>query len=243
MQERLQKILSRYGVAARRKAEDLIRAGRVSVNGKVAVIGQKADPTVDHIEVDGKLLDPQVEKIYYLMYKLVGVETTMERGDRAMLVPSVYDLLPPPLRGKVFPVGRLDKDSEGLLLFTNDGELKYKLEHPKFDHEKEYEVEVAGEMHDGALRKLEKGVMIDGVKTKAAQVRRLGPKRFRIALTEGRNRQIRRMCQKVGSEVVGLRRVRMMTVEDRKLQAGDGRMLALEEVQRLRAAVGLESPA
>ncbi|OGJ58277.1 hypothetical protein A3H22_03135 [Candidatus Peribacteria bacterium RIFCSPLOWO2_12_FULL_55_15] len=240
MQERLQKILSSYGIAARRKAEDLIRAGRVSVNGKVAAIGQKADITIDRVEVDGKLLEPQIEKVYYLMYKPVGVETTNAcHTERSRSATS--DFLPSFLRGKVFPVGRLDKDSEGLLLFTNDGELKYRLEHPKFDHEKEYEVETAEQIFDGALRKLEKGVMMDGTKTKPACIKRLGPKNFRIALTEGRNRQIRRMCQKVGSEVVGLRRIRIMTLEDKKLKAGEGRMLSPEEVWRLRDEVGLES--
>lgn len=260
MQERLQKILSRYGICARRKAEDLIRAGRVFVNGKVAAIGQKADSTIDRIEVDGKVLQSHVEKVYYLMYKPRGVETTMigdRRGGRyqrdrdggntsapsvpsSTSVPSVYNLLPPPIRGKVFPIGRLDKDSEGLLLFTNDGELKYRLEHPKFDHEKEYEVETAEQIFDGALRKLEKGVMIDGTKTKPARVARLGERNFRITLTEGRNRQIRRMCQKVGSEVVRLQRMRIISLRDEKLQRGKGRMLSLGEVQRLRDAVGLE---
>jgi len=232
MQERLQKILSRYGIAARRKAEVLIRAGRVSVNGEVAAIGQKADIATDRVEVDGEILKATVEKVYYLMYKPVGVETTnachpeknFSHHDK-----TVYDLLPPPIRGKVFPVGRLDKDSEGLLLFTNDGDLKYRLEHPKFDHEKEYEVKTAEEIHDGALRKLEKGVMIDGTKTKPARVTRLGPSTFRIALTEGRNRQVRRMCQKVGSEVVSLRRVRIMNLQDDHLQRGKGRMLTERE--------------
>lgn len=237
MKERIQKILSRRGIAARRKAEDFIRAGRVLVNGKIATIGQKADPTSDHIEVDGKPIAPQAEKIYYLMYKPVGVETTKkvavdgachtERDDTS--IATVYDFLPPDLRTKVFPIGRLDKESEGLLLFTNDGELKYRLEHPSFDHEKEYEVETAEEMHDGALRKLEKGVVIDGTKTKPARIARCGRKMFRIALTEGRNRQIRRMCQKVGGAVVRLRRMRIMDLRDDRLRAGEGRMLTEKE--------------
>lgn len=264
MQERLQKILSRCGVSARRKAEDLIRAGRVRVNGLAAAIGQKADITLDRIEVDGKTLDPKIEKMYYLTYKPRGMETTMGRnrsepachterlsagqaGSRSAtrdnwsratsldyarddtLTTTVYDLLPKDLRGKVFPVGRLDKESEGLLLFTNDGALKYRLEHPKFDHEKEYEVETAEEIQDGALRKMEKGVMLDGTKTKPARIARCGRKKFRIALTEGRNRQIRRMCQKVGSAVVRLRRVRIMNLRDDGLRAGEGRMLTEKE--------------
>lgn len=243
MQERLQKILSRHGIAARRKAEEFIRAGRVRVNGKVAAIGEKADAATDRIVVDGKELPRVLEKIYYLMYKPVGVETTRgHKGGTYTSVPSVPsipffpfvdDLLPPHLRTKVFPIGRLDKDSEGLILFTNDGELKYKLEHPKFDHEKEYEVETAEEIHDGAMRKLEKGVMLDGVKTKKTHITRLGPSAFRIALTEGRNRQIRRMCQKVGSTVVRLRRVRIMNLRDENLQQGKGRLLTGREIAEL----------
>ncbi len=266
MQERLQKILSRYGICARRKAEDLIRAGHVSVNGEVAAIGQKADIATDRVEVDGEILKATVEKVYYLMYKPVGVETTnanrwghsagvmvsssnhdtqggvalrRAQGDtvscpkKSVPITTVYDLLPPPIRGKVFPVGRLDKESEGLLLFTNDGELKYRLEHPKFDHEKEYEVETAEQIFDGALKKLEKGLMVDGTKTKPARVTRLGPSTFRIALTEGRNRQIRRMCQKVGSAVVRLRRVRIMRLCDDALQEGNGRMLTGRELAGL----------
>src|SRR3989344_2664424 len=157
------------------------------------------------------------------------------------LTRTVRDLLPKELQGAIYPVGRLDKDSEGLLLLTNDGVLAYRLTHPKFDHEKEYEVELKEKIFDGALDKLEKGVMIDGTKTKPARITRIGPHNFRIALTEGRNRQIRRMCQKVGSEVVSLKRIRIMTLEDKKLKAGEGRMLSPEEVWRLRDEVGLES--
>src|SRR3989344_2231016 len=207
MLERLQKILSARGIASRRKAEEYILAGLVTVNGKVATLGQKADPEVDKIEVSGKVMEERAEMLYYLMYKPVGVETSNVEGDRggrssrgdrgtggrtsttslpskASTAPTVRDILPEDLKGKIFPVGRLDKDSEGLLLFTNDGALAYRLTHPKFDHEKEYEVTLADPMPNGALNKIAAGLMIDGSKTKPATVTRLAPDSFRITLTE-----------------------------------------------------------
>lgn len=269
MQERLQKILSSRGIASRRKAEEYIKAGLVKVNGAVAVIGQQADAEKDSIEVDGKVLQARLEMLYYVMHKPRGVETTnIERVMKAppapaisatrqspsrkkfleaqitfdaseSLVPSVRDLLPKELQGKLFPVGRLDKDSEGLLLFTNDGVLAYRLTHPKFDHEKEYEVTVAHDITNGQLKKLEEGMTISGEKTKPTRIKRLGPATFRITLTEGKNRQIRRMCQKVGCPVVTLRRVRIMTLVDASMKSGEVRQLSPPETQALLRSVGL----
>ena len=271
MLERLQKILSARGIASRRKAEEYILAGLVKVNGKVAILGQKADPEKDTVEVDGKVVEARKELLYYVMQKPVGVVTenishenqqtplrssasggTSYEGQARKPLPteasakvgsnsisSVRDLLPAHLRGKLFPVGRLDKDSSGLLLFTNDGVLAYRLTHPKFDHEKEYEVTTEQPIPNGALRKLAEGdLKIFGEKTKPATVRRLSPSSFRIAITEGRNRQIRRMCQKVGSPVKTLRRIRIVTLEDAALP--DGKVRELTEAERtalLRAIV------
>ncbi len=236
MEERLQKILSARGIASRRKAEEYITQGLVTVNGVVATLGQKADPETDVIEVSGKVLEARREFLYYLFHKPRGIVTTNADmpGDK-----TVKDLLPAELQSKIFPVGRLDKDSEGLLLLTNDGVLAYRLTHPKFDHEKEYEVTVAHAITDGALRKLEQGMTISGEKTKPATVKRLGPDRFLIAITEGRNRQIRRMCQKVGSPVDRLKRVRIVTLEDAALPAGGLRSLREDELHPLLAALGL----
>lgn len=243
MLERLQKILSARGLASRRKAEEYIKAGFVRVNGKVAELGQKADPLVDRIEVDGKVLKERQEMLYYVMQKPVGVETSNVEKGRGIRggedKRTVRDLLPKHLQGKIFPVGRLDKDSSGLLLFTNDGALAYRLTHPKFEHEKEYEVVVEHPMPEGALRKLEKGLLIFGMKTKRAYVQRLSGRRFRIALTEGRNRQIRRMCQKVGYSVQKLHRVRIVTLEAPDLADGDLRLLTVEEREALLRAVDL----
>lgn len=260
MQERLQKILSARGIASRRKAEEYILAGLVTVNGKKAELGQKADPEVDRIEVDGKVMQERAEMLYYLMYKPVGIETSNvpheeqgtlpaaapgrrggkpARRPRAPTAPNVRDLLPPNLQGKIYPVGRLDKDSEGLLLLTNDGPLAYRLTHPKFEHEKEYEVTVKDEVKESALEKIRNGVMLDDAKTKPAIITRLGPNVIRIALTEGRNRQIRRMLSKVGSEVTKLVRVRITTLTDPALKPGKLRLLSKAEKTQLLASIGL----
>lgn len=236
MQERLQKILSAQGIASRRKSEEYILAGLVKVNGKVAELGQKADPETDTIEVDGKILNDRAEMLYYLLNKPVGIETTNATVAGQQ---TVKDLLPKELQGMIFPVGRLDKDSGGLLLLTNDGVLAYRLTHPKFDHEKEYEVTVGNDIKNGALKKLEEGVMIDGSKTKPATITRLAPNKFSIVLTEGRNRQIRRMSQKVGSPVDVLTRIRIMTLTDVKLQPGKVRKLTEQERMDLLKSVGI----
>ncbi len=257
MLERLQKILSARGIASRRKAEEYIEQGLVKVNGKTAVLGQKADPENDTIEVDGTVLQARQEMLYYVMYKPVGVETSnVERSGKVSsagrspdtrhstpvtaTAPTVRDLLPENLRGKIYPVGRLDKDSEGLLLFTNDGVLAYRLTHPKFDHEKEYEVTVNEPITDGQLRKLEDGIKISGEKTKPATVRRVGPVTFRIALTEGRYRQIRRMVQKIGREVTRLVRVRVMGFSDPSISSGVLRQLTQDERGALLRSLGME---
>lgn len=237
MQERLQKILSARGIASRRKAEEYILAGLVTVNGKKAELGQKADPQVDTIEVDGKVMEERAEMQYYLLYKPVGVESTNVVGTRE--APTVRDILPPALQGKIYPVGRLDKDSEGLLLLTNDGPLSFRLTHPKFDHVKEYDVTLKDEIRDSSIEKLRNGVFLDGTKTKPAVIERLGKNVIRISLTEGRNRQIRRMCAKVGSEVVRLVRVRITTLRDPLLGVGKLRLLTPQEKAQLLASIGL----
>ena len=257
MQERLQKILSARGICSRRKAEEYIKQGLVKVNGEIAELGSKADPEKDQIEVDGKIIEDRKEMLYFVMNKPVGVitenvsrfsfnrfsldqnyknNTNPERktkNDQTSNVLSVRDLLPPNLQGKIYPVGRLDKNSSGLLLFTNDGVLAYRLTHPKFYHEKEYEVTTEKPIPDGSLKKLKDGIKILGKKTKKAAIKRLSGRTFSIALTEGRNRQIRRMCQKVGYPVKKLRRIRIATLSDRSLKEGEMRELTGEEREGL----------
>ena len=265
MLERLQKILAHRGVASRRHAEELIEAGRVTVNGKKAVLGQKADPSVDRIAVDGKPLIASVEKLYYLMHKPVGYVTVnldektwqenlrfansafaikgkiahskIANGKSTRISKTVRELLPHDLRGKIVPVGRLDKDTSGLLLLTNDGDLAYALTHPKFDHEREYEAELSEPVADGALSKLRNGVLLDGTKTKPATIKRVSDRVIRITITEGRNRQVRRMFSKVGSEVIRLERVRIGPIEDQVLNQGDLRQLTQKEIATLRVQI------
>ncbi len=242
MQERLQKILSARGIASRRKAEEYILAGLVKVNGKVAELGQKADPEADTIEVDGQVLQERAEMLYYLLYKPVGVETTnVEGAGKGERGKTVRDLIPKHLQGNIYPVGRLDKDSEGLLLLTNDGVLAFRLTHPQFDHEKEYEVTTKEPITEGALDKLRKGISLDGSKTKPANILKTGPNMFRITLTEGRNRQIRRMAERVGSEVVKLKRIRIMNIVDNALRPEKCRPLTKEERETLLGSIGMKS--
>lgn len=250
MHERLQKILSERGIASRRKSEEYIIAGLVKVNGVVAILGQKADPLVDTIEVDGKILEDRTKMLYYVMNKLVGVETvnieraglseqkqknqTVRDGTR-----TVRDVLPPELRGKVFPVGRLDKDSSGLLLFTNDGVLAYRLTHPKFHHEKEYEVETVQPISPLVCRKIEEGFEMDGAQTKPLKCWKIAPTRARVVLTEGKNRQVRRMFQQTGYTVKALKRIRIMTLSDDTMKPGAVRALTEEEKSSLLSSVDL----
>jgi 23S rRNA pseudouridine2605 synthase/23S rRNA pseudouridine2604 synthase len=180
--------------------------------------------------------------LYYVMKKPVGVETSnieWKQPAKVQARKTVRDLLPKELQGKIFPIGRLDKDSSGLLLFTNDGVLAYRLTHPKFDHEKEYEVTVDRSIPAMSLKHLARGIVLKGKQTKPAAVHRVNPTTFRITLTEGRNRQIRRMCQDLGYTVTELKRVRIMTFTDPSLREGTLRKLRAAEVKELLSSVGL----
>jgi 23S rRNA pseudouridine2605 synthase/23S rRNA pseudouridine2604 synthase len=262
MLERLQKILSARGVCSRRKAEEYLDAGLVRVNGRVVKVGDKADALVDRIEVDGKVLEDRAKMLYYVMNKPVGVETTnvehahsesnlktksgkqekipqLKAHSSKLIAPSVRDVLPPALQGKVYPVGRLDKDSSGLLLFTNDGVLAYRLTHPKFDHEKEYEVTVDRPIDQATCKKIAEGFMMDGSMTKPLVCKKVASTRAQVILTEGKNRQIRRMFQQSGYTVKELRRMRIMTLRDDSLKAGSVRSLTEVEKKKLLESVGL----
>ena len=239
MLQRLQKILSERGVCSRRKAEEYLERGLIRVNGIVVALGTKADPSVDTIDVDGKVLSERQEMLYYLMMKPVGVETS-NVPSRSSTERTVRDLLPPSLQGKVFPVGRLDKDSSGLLLFTNDGVLAYRLTHPRFHHEKEYEVTVERTLDPLACKKIEDGFVMDGYRTKPLICTKVGPRTMRIILTEGKNRQIRRMVQYVGYTVQKLERIRIMTLMKGSMKENSCRALTEEEKSRLLSSVGVQ---
>jgi 23S rRNA pseudouridine2605 synthase len=230
----LQKIISSAGVASRRGAEELLRAGRVSVNDHRAELGESADPERDVVAVDGKPLRQETHA-YWMVNKPRGVLTTARDTHGR---PTVVDLLPERLP-RLFPVGRLDRDTEGLVLLTNDGELAHVLLHPSFESEREYQVTVAGRIAQRALRRLAAGVPLDGRVTAPARVEdakfepRSQTTRFRLTLIEGRKRQIRRALTALGHPVTVLRRVRMGPLRLGRLAAGNARCLTAREVHSL----------
>lgn len=231
MKERLQKILSTRGLASRRTAEDWIRAGRVRVNGEVCALGATADPETDCIEIDGHPLPPLPEKIYLMLHKPRGYITTLSDEKGRKTAASLIDC-----GSRVYPVGRLDCDSEGLLLFTNDGQLADRLMHPRGSVNKRYEVTVEGDWHTGE-HLLARPIELDGYRIRPPQVRLLQGKAsravFEITIHEGRNRQIRRMCEKAGLRVLRLRRVAEGSLLLGSLPCGKWRPLTEEEIKHL----------
>lgn len=225
---RLQKFLSEAGACSRRKGEAHILAGKVTVNGHVVTaLGTKVDPETDVVQLNGVPVGKQEQHIYVMLNKPEGVVTSCKhRGE-----PVVTDLVDLPQR--LFPVGRLDKASSGLLLLTNDGRIHHRLSHPSFDHEKEYDVTVQWPLADEALAAMEKGLPLAGVMTRPARIQRISGKRFRIVLMEGRNRQIRRMVRKVGNRVVRLERTRVAELKLGRLAPGSWRHLSQSEARRL----------
>lgn len=229
--ERLQKVLARAGLGSRRVCDDLIADGRVSVNGRVAELGCRVDVEHDRVEVDGTPIGVRPGLVHYLLHKPAGVVTT---ADDPQGRPTVVELVPSEPR--VFPVGRLDFDTEGLLLLTNDGELAHRLTHPSFGVDKEYLAEVEGRPDRGALARLRKGVELDDGLTAPAKVSLLGPSLVRLVIHEGRNRQVRRMLAAVGHPVVRLVRTRIGPLADPSLAAGQWRPLTQDEVRELERA-------
>ncbi len=236
MEERLQKILARAGFGSRRACEELILSGRVRVNGQVAHLGQKADPAIDHITVDGLPLPGPERPVYIALNKprFVLSTTESERGDRRR---TVRDLVDVPER--IYPVGRLDFESEGLLLLTNDGDLSNRLTHPRYGHEKEYRVLVARRPDLEQLEAWRHGVVLsDGTRTLPAEVsisQAVGKGVWlRVVMREGKKRQIREICAMLGLPVVRLVRVRIGPLRLGTLKPGDWRFLTPEEVQALK---------
>ena len=229
--DRLQKVMARIGVGSRRVCEELIVDGRVTVNGEVPILGRRVDPTVDRVELDGVPLPVQPGLVHYLVNKPAGVVSTAEDPHGR---PTVVSLVPDDPR--LFPVGRLDMDSEGLLILTNDGELTHRLTHPSFGVPKEYLVQVEGEPTSGEIRRLRDGVDLDDGPTAPARVSVVAPTLLRIVIHEGRNRQIRRMCEAVGHPVVRLVRTRIGPLADPSLSPGSYRPLTFDEVRGLAAA-------
>jgi pseudouridine synthase len=241
--ERLQKLLSASGIASRRAAEDLIRQGRVSVNGRtVTELGTKADFQHDEIRVDGRRVKRPLGYRYVLLNKPKGYVTTRRDPQKRR---TVMDLIGD-VRDYIYPVGRLDYDSEGLLLLTNDGDLAAALTHPRHEVERVYKVRVAGVPDQRALERLARGIVLDGRRTSGAEVRLVHADRdagaksavLLMTLREGRNRQVRRMCEAVGHPVQHLARICIGPLTNAGLKLGQSRDLTADEVRALRKAAG-----
>ena len=251
MTERLQKILSQWGIASRRQAEQMILAGRVRLNGTVGQLGQKADPQIDRIEVDGKLIQFQKrpDKLYLLLHKPLGIVSTCADPEGRS---TVLELLPEAWRHNsgVHPVGRLDTDSTGALLLTNDGALTAHLTHPRHDVPKTYCIWVEGQPPESTIAQWRRGILLDGKPTRAAQVRVLrrqpptasspqGETCLQVVLREGRNRQIRRIALQLGYPVIKLHRIAIGAIELGSLPRGAYRSLSEAELANLRAELEL----
>ncbi len=226
---RLNAYLARSGVASRRKADELIKAGRVSVNGEPGQLNTFVE-TGDRVQVDGREVSAQ-PLAHLLLHKPAGVVTTASDPQGR---PTVLGLVPRDVR--VVPVGRLDVDTTGALLLTNDGDLAHRLAHPKYEVEKVYEAEVEGEPSDETLRRLAQGLKLEDGMTAPAEVRRLGPSAIELSIHEGRNRQVRRMLEAVGHPVRALHRSRYASLTLKGLAPGEWRALTPSEVERLAAA-------
>jgi len=231
---RLQKYLADAGICSRRAGEFYIAKGRVRVNGNLVTRqGFTVDPETDSVEVDGRPVKLISTKLYIALNKPAGVITSCSQKGRRI----VTDLVD--IDQRVFPVGRLDRDSTGLLIMTNDGRLHHRLSHPSFDHEKEYIVDLKKPVSDEDLLCMANGIMIDGRMTRKAVVRRISARRFSIVLKEGRNRQIRRMAEALGNRVVGLHRVRIACVRLGNLAPGKWRHIDPKTVRSLLLMCGL----
>lgn len=249
MQVRLQKIISTAGIASRRAAEKLILEGRVAVNGEtIRELGSKADPDVDDVRVDGRRIKGAQRLRYFLLNKPRGYVTTRSDPEKR---PTVLDLLKG-VREYVYPVGRLDFDSEGLLILTNDGDLAARLTHPRHEVERVYEAQVLGvpDAHD--IDRLSRGIVIEGRRTGPATIALLsdrhhaqpqkGTSVLRVTIHEGRTRQVRKMCDAIGHPVRSLRRVRIGPITDKNLRLGTYRELTPDEVRRVKASGKKFSP-
>jgi 23S rRNA pseudouridine2605 synthase len=241
--ERVQKILARAGVAARRKAEEMVRQGRVTINGELAHLGSKADPAADSIKVDGKRVQVSKAHRYLLLNKPRGYLTAV--ADEAGR-PTVIQLVPQPMRKALIPVGRLDYQTEGLLLLTDDGEFAQRISHPRYGCHKTYEVKVKGTPEERQLDRLRRGIVLDGRRTSPCRIQFLkstaardeegGNAWFGVELSEGRTRQIREMFFRIGHPVQKLRRIAIGPLRDENLPVGALRELTEREVHLLRRA-------
>jgi len=227
---RIQKFIAHAGVCSRRKAEQHILNGSVEINGQVVQTpGIKVDPEKDHVCIFGKSVSICSQLIYIALNKPRGIITSCKHSGEKIVI----DLVKLPQR--LFPVGRLDKDSSGLLLLTNDGTLHHRISHPSFNHEKEYLVTVLKKISDQELYQMAEGIELDGRRTRSAIVRRRNKNTFQITLKEGRNRQIRRMLEHLNHQVTGLHRIRIDHIHLKNLKIGKWRYLTKKEIRQFEA--------
>lgn len=231
---RINKYLAEQGYCSRREADRLIEAGKVLINDQPALLGDKVEDA-DTVRVLGRDKKEKPEMVYLMLNKPVGIITTTDRRRPDNVIEAVG------YPERIFPVGRLDVSSSGLLILTNDGTLANRLMHPKFEHEKEYVVIVDKPLKKTDLGKLQAGLQLDDGKTLPAKVRQLGERKFAIILKEGKNRQIRRMCEALGYEAVSLKRTRILTLKLGNFPEGNWRKLSEKEIRDLKKAVGMRA--
>jgi 23S rRNA pseudouridine2605 synthase/23S rRNA pseudouridine2604 synthase len=230
---RLQKHMAQCGIASRRQAEAMIRGGQVKVNGKVVTeLGTKIDPGKDQVTVTGSPPIKQEKKVYYKLFKPIGIVSACSDAREKTVIDLLKNI---PFR--LYPVGRLDKESEGLLILTNDGEIANQLMHPRYEHEKEYVVRVQRPMSAKMLVTLEQGMMLEGEQTLPTKIVLVEPNEFRIVLREGKNRQIRRMVEALGNRVTYLKRLRVGKIKLGSLKPGEYAELTSEEIKSLSKSV------
>jgi 23S rRNA pseudouridine2605 synthase len=243
MEQRLQKIIAEMGIASRRKAEELIIEGRVTVNGKAAVLGMKADALKDHVKLDGKLLFKPEKKVYYIFNKPRGVLTSLGDPERR---PTVSDYIKG-IKQRIFPVGRLDYDSEGMLFLTNDGDFAYAILHPSKKIPKTYLVKVRGALENDEVETLRRGIVIEGKMTAPAKVKKLRKTEnnswIEMTIYEGRKRQIRKMLDRIGHPVMRLMRIRINGIEMGKMPPGTCRKITSDEMKRINSELKIQGAA
>ncbi len=230
MTMRINKFFTDQGYCSRREADKYIEGGRVKINGRVAVLGEQVNPT-DRITLDGKPISFNPKKVYIMYNKPKGITCTTELKVKGNIISDIKH----PLR--IFPIGRLDKDSTGLIFLTNDGDIVNLILRAQFGHEKEYHVSVNKPFEDKFLDKMSRGVDIGDHHTLPCKIKKLGPRSFSIILTEGKNRQIRRMCQALGFTVTALHRIRIMNIKIGALQSGEWADIPEDDLSLLKSAV------
>ena len=233
MEIRIQKYLSEAGICSRRKAEEYLQKGLIKINNKtITTLGTKIDPNKDKVQLKNKLIQTLKNRTYILLNKPKGYVTTCATDKEKPILKLIRT------KTKIYPVGRLDKDTTGLILLTNDGPITYRLTHPKFHHEKEYLVTV-NRITNKQLDKLRKGAKLDKTKTKPTKIKRISATEFKLILTEGKYHHIKRICNKVGSKVIDLKRIRIENLTLKDLKLGQSRKLTKEEIKQLKKCLNL----